>query len=408
MSSTRNIFLYMVMAAGLSAGFGAGCRDDAPSPSGKNGKAGNAGTSRPRVDIDKNASWPMARGGPTLRGVADGEIADKLSLAWRFKTGDAVFGSPSIGGGRVYIGSDDTHLYCLDAATGEKVWAYKTGADIQATPLLIGGRVVVGSGDGFIHCLDADGKLVWRHETGSTVYGGASFVRSPDGTATWVLACSYDALLYCLDLATGKVVWTYESDDQINGAPALLAGRVMFGGCDGFLHVVSAADGRKLQAIDVESYVPASPAVAGNSAYLGHADGQFFRVNLEAGTIAWRFGEEDDAFFSSAALTRDRVVVGSQSGRLHCLDRYTGRKVWSYRAGDMVNSSPVVCGGKVVVGADDGRLHIVRLSDGKGLWRYTLGQPVAGSPAVAGGLIVIGCTDGTVTAFGPKPVAKEE
>lgn len=394
----------------LVAGHAVGCDDGAaPDKNGKPGKPGKANVPRPRVELDASASWPMARGGPALQGVAPGEIPDKLAMRWRFKTGDAVSASPSIGGGRVYVGSDDTYLYCLDAATGEKVWAFKTGADIQATPLLIDGKVVVGSGDGYVHCLNAaDGKVVWQHETGSTVYGGASHVLSPDGTATWVLVCSYDALLYCLDLATGKVIWTYESDDQINGAPALLAGKVMFGGCDGFLHVVSAVDGSKLQTIDVESYVPASPAVGGSAAYLGHADGQFFRVDLATGKIAWRFGEEGDAFFSSAALTRDRVVVGSQSGRLHCLDRHTGRKIWSYRAGDIIDSSPVVCGGKVVVGADDGRLHIVRLSNGKGLWRYTLGQPITGSPAVAGGLIVIGCTDGTVYAFAAKPAAKEK
>jgi outer membrane protein assembly factor BamB len=67
-----------------------------------------------------------------------------------------------------------------------------------------------------------------------------------------------------------------------------------------------------------------------------------------------------------------------------------------------VDSSPVVCGDKVVVGSDDGRLYLLRLSDGKELWSYEIGQPIDGSPAVADGKIVIGSDDGSVYCFGAK------
>ena len=68
-----------------------------------------------------------------------------------------------------------------------------------------------------------------------------------------------------------------------------------------------------------------------------------------------------------------------------------------------MNSSPAICGDKVIVGSDDGRLYLLRLADGKQLWSYEIGQPVTSSPAVAGGLVVVGCDDGYVYAFGPKP-----
>ena len=50
-----------------------------------------------------------------------------------------------------------------------------------------------------------------------------------------------------------------------------------------------------------------------------------------------------------------------------------------------VDSSPVVVGDKVVVGSDDGRLYIVSLKDGSELWSYEIGQPVGSSPAVVDG-----------------------
>jgi len=67
-----------------------------------------------------------------------------------------------------------------------------------------------------------------------------------------------------------------------------------------------------------------------------------------------------------------------------------------------VDSSPVICGDKVVVGSEDGRLYTIRLSDGEQVWSYEIGQPITSSAAVAKGMVVVGCDDGRVYAFGAK------
>ena len=61
-----------------------------------------------------------------------------------------------------------------------------------------------------------------------------------------------------------------------------------------------------------------------------------------------------------------------------------------------------VCGDKVVVGSDDGRLYVVSLAAGKALWSYEIGQPIESAPAVAGGRVVVGGNDGGVYCFGAK------
>ena len=38
-----------------------------------------------------------------------------------------VDSSPAVADGRVYVGSDDGRVYCLDASTGAQVWNYTTG-----------------------------------------------------------------------------------------------------------------------------------------------------------------------------------------------------------------------------------------------------------------------------------------
>jgi outer membrane protein assembly factor BamB len=85
---------------------------------------------------------------------------------------------------------------------------------------------------------------------------------------------------------------------------------------------------------------------------------------------------------------------------VQCLNRNDGKVVWTFQTRGEVDSSPVICGDKVVVGSEDGRLYMIRLSDGSSTWSYEIGQPVTSSPAVARGMVVVGCDDGYVYAFG--------
>jgi outer membrane protein assembly factor BamB len=87
---------------------------------------------------------------------------------------------------------------------------------------------------------------------------------------------------------------------------------------------------------------------------------------------------------------------------VHCVSRDTGKALWTFATRRQVESSPAICGNKVVVGSNDGRLYLLSLADGKLLWSYEIGRDVASSPAVAGGWVVVGSDDGYVYAFGVK------
>ena len=38
-----------------------------------------------------------------------------------------MVGTPAVGGGRVFVGSDNGNMYCLDQVTGSLIWEYKIG-----------------------------------------------------------------------------------------------------------------------------------------------------------------------------------------------------------------------------------------------------------------------------------------
>ncbi|MGZ8939382.1 MAG: outer membrane protein assembly factor BamB family protein, partial [Limisphaerales bacterium] len=232
--------------------------------------------------------------------------------------------------------------------------------------------------------------------------GSPNWVVAPDGKSKWVLAGSYDYRLYCFDALTGKTNWTYETGNYINGTPAVADGKTVFGGCDAILHVISLKDGQKIKEVEAGAYIAGSGAFEANKFYVGHYENEFLCADLEQGKITWKFKDRAFPYFSSPALTKDRVVFGGRDKKLHCVNKSTGEEIWSFTTRGKVDSSPVVVGDKVVVGSEDGNLYMVNLADGVQLWNYEIGEAITSSPAVVNGMVVVGSEDGNVYAFGTK------
>jgi outer membrane protein assembly factor BamB len=353
----------------------------------------------------ETVSWPIFRGDPALSGVADDDIPENLKFLWSYQTDSWIIGSPVLGSGRVYTGSSDGKVYALNLSDGKKVWEFDTQDDIEASPLLSNGAVYVGNLSGEFYCLDAEtGRVRWEYKCDNSIYGSANWALDPQSRKTRIMVGSYDNRLYCFDGETGDLVWSYETDNYINGAPSTDGEQVVFGGCDELLHILSVRDGTKIGEVWAGSYIPGSAALAGGKAYLGHYDNKLICIDRQKKRIDWEYQDKDnpDAFFSSPAVGKDCVLIGSRNDYLHCVDRKTGERIWVFKTRDDIDSSPVIAGGKVVVGSLDGRLYIVDLYSGKELWSYEIGAPLFSCPAVDGGFIVIGSDDGRIYTFGGK------
>src|SRR6266516_961140 len=263
--------------------------------------------------------WPMFRGNPALTGVASSLLPDKLSLLWSFKTGGPVKSSAAIVGGRVFIGSGDSHVYALELASGKKSWAAPTKGPVDSSPLVLDGKVFFGSTDASLYAVEAaSGRQLRKYETGDKILGAPNWVNSPKGDANWVLVGSYDYKLHCVDGATGRTNWVYETGNYINGSPAVFEGKTAFGGCDAILHVISLAKGEKVKEIEAGAYIAGSAAVADHRAYFGHYENEFLCIDIGYEKRVWTFKDRDFPYFASPAVTQDRVVFGGRDKRLHC------------------------------------------------------------------------------------------
>jgi eukaryotic-like serine/threonine-protein kinase len=354
--------------------------------------------------IDQGTEWPIFRGNPELSGISKTTLPDEIKLLWSFKTEDDIKSSPVIGKNRVFIGSNDGFVYALKLSNGKLIWKFDTGDAVEAPPLYLNNAIYIGSLNGLFVALDArTGTVKWKFKTEGQISGSANWFTTAK-KETWIIFGSYDNVMYCLNAETGKKVWAFETGNFINGAPAILNGKIVFGGCDAVLHVLSAENGEEDTFLEAGSYIAGSAALENGRAYFGHYEGKFLCGDFEQNKIIWEYEDEEygDAFFSSPAITKDKVIVGSRDNNLHCINKQNGEKIWIFRTRDIVDSSPVICEQKIVFGSEDGRLYIVNLIDGKQIWSYEIGGAIISSPAVAKGKIVIGADDGRIYTFGEE------
>ena len=75
---------------------------------------------------------------------------------WSFAASNAITSSPSVLDGVVYFGSWDNNVYALDANNGVKLWSYTTGGSVFSSPAVAkGGQVYIGSDDSHVYCINS-------------------------------------------------------------------------------------------------------------------------------------------------------------------------------------------------------------------------------------------------------------
>ncbi|MBT5608984.1 MAG: PQQ-binding-like beta-propeller repeat protein, partial [Lentisphaerae bacterium] len=124
-----------------------------------------------------DGDWPMWRGDAGRTGASANPLSDQLSLLWHSNPGrpnpafihqmrmcaDAAY-APVAADGLVFLPSNlRDEVVALDLATGAIVWRHITGGPVRYAPAVSVGKLFFGSDDGSVYCLNAaTGELVWR------------------------------------------------------------------------------------------------------------------------------------------------------------------------------------------------------------------------------------------------------
>ncbi|MCU1265841.1 MAG: hypothetical protein JWM21_2159 [Acidobacteria bacterium] len=342
-------------------------------------------------------NWAQFRGNLSLTGVSQSNVPRTLKQLWTFEAGDSIESSAAIVGGTVFVGSQKGDLVALNLDNGAVYWKYATGSSIgESSPAYSNGVVYVGDLAGYLHAVNApDGKKLWAFKAGNEIKS------SPVVVGDRVLIGSYDQHLYCLSTRNGALLWKFRTEGPVHSTPGIAGGLAYFAGCDEVFHAIRLSDGKEVFSVSSGAYTGASPALRGGAAYYGTFNNEVLMVSLKDHNVGWRYQHPQRRFpfYSSAAVSNDRVVVGGRDKLVHGIS-ITGKALWTFATRARVESSPAIAAGRVFVGSNDGRFYVLSLANGAKLWEFNAGAPLSASPAIANGRIVIGSQDGRLYCFG--------
>ncbi|MEX2370481.1 MAG: PQQ-binding-like beta-propeller repeat protein [Bacteroidales bacterium] len=344
--------------------------------------------------------WTNFRGDTQLRGSTTASIPAEPDLLWNFKTNDAIKASPVVCEGIIVAGSVDGNVYGI-TMEGKLKWKINTGNGIEAAALIHKGMVYVGNLDGKVLALELlTGKVIWTYETEGQIMGAPNIL----GEENILVIGSYDYYLHGIDAVTGKGLWKYESDNFINGSPAIYKGVAIFGGCDGLMHQVYVKDGSLKSREPVATYVAGSVAVDNWITFVGDYDGKFTSMDLRNGHVLWSYKNPDTdlPFIASPSLSAKVVFIGNRDKYVYCFSKADGTLLWKRNMRSRVDASPVLVKNRLVVATMRGDLALLDTYDGAVKWIYELGSGINGNPAVIDGRIIVGADDGRIYCFGKK------
>ena len=387
----------------------------------------------------------------------------KLKWALGFPDASVAWSSPTVAGGRLYVGSQNGTVYSLDAKTGCIHWTFSAAGGVR-TAIAVGARVgnsaaLIYFGDtaANAYAVNADtGRVVWTRRvddhplariTGSpTLHAGRLYVpvasyEESQGSDPRYPCCSFRGSVSALDAATGQVIWkTTMIPDPLERRGTSTAGVPLWGPSGSGIWSAPTVDEGRRRVYVATGNAYSAPAHASTNAVVA--------LDLDTGSIRWmrqmtpgdvylsncRAGNPncpevngpDHDFGSPPVLARaggrDVLVIAQKSGMAFALDpQHEGEVMWEYRAGQGgvlggLEWGAAVDGDHAYFAVSDmlqpkpGGLHAVRLSTGQRTWVTPPPAPACGtgrgcnaaqSAAVTAipGVVFSGSNDGALRAY---------
>ncbi len=375
----------------------------------------------------------------------------QLKLLWEFKQPGASFlSTPALANNRVYsasclvdVGGTFGSIFALDSKTGQPIWQIdKIGGEdlkgIFSSPALTadGKYLIIGEGlhfDSNTHliCLEAaSGKLHWKidiprnHVESSpaifndVVVVGAGAIERHDH-----LPVDSTGYALCVRIADGKVLWRSDVVDP-ESSPAIAPDGTSYigSGVNGSAVVALSATGTSLWKTST-AYPALGPiSLRDNLIVAGtgrgdlvnadpHPAGAVVALDRANGTIRWQT-VLPDAVIGEIAIDDEKAICPARDGTVVALDLETGKRIWTQRISEAPVLSGAVClNGNVYAVSSDGFLKVLDLKTGHLLEKHALNDEAnpgrsnlsLSTPRVSRDRVYVGSETGGLRCFAGTP-----
>lgn len=197
-----------------------------------------------------------------------------------------------------------------DVPDADVLWSVSYPHDEQTPPSL--SRPVVDSERGLIYVasstsllalnISTNGSLVWSVETEGNIQS------TPLLAADRVLFGSFDSKLRCVNVTSGTLIWTFAANGPIESSPVIVNGnRVLFGSFDGHVYALDVVSGTLSWSSPLDGVIASTGCVVDSSTALfgSYGDGSNVLTGLDVsdGNVTWRAGPDVLSFCSNGIGT---------------------------------------------------------------------------------------------------------
>jgi outer membrane protein assembly factor BamB len=295
--------------------------------------------------------WPQIQGDSSSARFSSGPAPESADILWK-TTITGIQSYAAAFNGEVFV-TTPTQVIALDEDTGNIIWETTVkGLDQCSAVYKINGTYLVAGTE----CLNIEtGKVVWTSadfSTGSSPFAAGCY--SPEEKMFYTETnSSVTAWNFSDPSNPPTIAWqTYVTGAADNAASVQYGeGEVFPGSFDSQQIALDANNGSILW----DTQTKASMLFAGS-----YSDGEFFRggaqddtfycFNAANGTIMWTFnpGTPDGYWGSGSAVAYGMVYALNKDGYLYALNVTNGDVVWSYQSSSLyLPGYPVVADGKV-------------------------------------------------------------
>lgn len=337
----------------------------------------------------------------------DLNLAEPLTVRWRFDSNVTLNLTPAFDNERVYLPLAGGTIVALSADSGQLIWKSDMGGELSASPvaedtmIFVASEVIAGAEaqtrtSGALRALGREGGVTrWmtplvKPLSGSlTINGSKLFAGGRDGRA------------YAFDKQTGGVLWSIPFGAPFSGRPVNKDGRVYFGSDDGTLFVLDEQTGKLLWRYRTKGAIHGPVALAEGIVFFGSHDGYVYAVTADKGHLLWR--KRTGGGVEAVSLAGNSILAASLDNFAYVLN-LKGKMVWKRLLPGRISSQPVT--------VDDAALFtplsstaavVLALRDGKQVNSLPTGEEITSSaaPIVAGGAVIITTERGLLAFASP-------
>lgn len=154
--------------------------------------------------------------------------AAKRQALWQTNIKGQVRGGPLLEQKHLYY-TTSANQVCKQALNGQKAWEIVVPGNLSEALYVAGERVFVGDKNGIVYCLEnASGKVVWQQDT-ATVTSSGAITPALLATDNIVIASNSGRRFVVLAKNTGNILWDYEFSEALSGRAVFSQGILYVG-----------------------------------------------------------------------------------------------------------------------------------------------------------------------------------